>query len=440
MNCQRLKQPVLKKISLELRSDGIEKYSFNLFISYHSTYNMNILHLSTSDGGGAGGAAMRIHNCLLNYAPEVNSKALVVWKKQNQVDELYSIRDSYKGLSKYQLQFIDYLTFLLEHKILHNKVNYWGILFQHYWSFYHPENHSLVQDWADVIHLHYVNRYIHFPTFFKKTKKPLVWSFHDMTPFTGGNSYEMGGIAKYRQQYDEFLDYKRNAIEKNEVFGIASSPTFYEKSITEYKTFEPNHCTVTDFPLETNVFKIYDAVKCRDHLELPRNVKIILFVCADIREERKGFKFLLKNFNILFDKDIHIAVVGNNTDDIPHHENIHSLGYIGAPTELAKIYSAVDVFVTPAIEEAFGLTTTESIACGTPVVAFNTAGALAQIVDGENGVLCEEMSSTALLNGINKAFSTTWSRQEIGTKAQERFNAVFKAKEYVDYYQYVVNQ
>ena len=50
---------------------------------------------------------------------------------------------------------------------------------------------------------------------------------------------------------------------------------------------------------------------------------------------------------------------------------IVSLGYIKDKVDLSLIYSAVDTFVIPSIEDNFPNTILESLACGTPVVGFN---------------------------------------------------------------------
>ena len=58
---------------------------------------------------------------------------------------------------------------------------------------------------------------------------------------------------------------------------------------------------------------------------------------------------------------------------------------------LAKLYAMADVFVNPTIQETFGKTTAEAMACGTPVVAYNGT-ATPELVgsDGSCGYLIDE--------------------------------------------------
>jgi glycosyltransferase involved in cell wall biosynthesis len=57
------------------------------------------------------------------------------------------------------------------------------------------------------------------------------------------------------------------------------------------------------------------------------------------------------------------------------YPHVHWRGVVPR-TELARIYSAADVFVFPSCSETFGLVMLEAMACGTPVAAFPVAGPL----------------------------------------------------------------
>ena len=57
--------------------------------------------------------------------------------------------------------------------------------------------------------------------------------------------------------------------------------------------------------------------------------------------------------------------------------------------ELAEVYSAADVFFNPTREEVLGLVNLESLACGTPVVTFNTGGS-PECIDEYSGIIVEE--------------------------------------------------
>jgi len=404
---------------------------------------MKVLHIASADSGGACGAAMRIHRCLHEFVPEVESKALVIWKNKDVESELYSIRDSYKGIRKLQLKIIDNVNNFVLNKIIKGKTNKLSVIYKNYRSFYRPENHHLVADWADVIHLHFTNNFINFPTFFKtirKLNKPIVWSFHDMAPFTGGNPYENENMQEFLPIYDSFLEYKKKYLKKGHVFGHATTKVFKDKAVNKYHTYTEDNCNVIPYPLDTSVFNEKDRTFARNKYKLPLDKKILLFVCTNLKAVRKGFYLLNEKLDEIVKHDFHLAVVGRNISGIPDHEHIHKIGFIANPEDLSELYSAVDLFVTPSIEEAYGQTTTEALACGTPVIAFQTAGAIAQILHGINGYLCEEISSQCLYENIVEAMDQIWDRDSIASDAKSRFNAKDKAEEYFSMYKKMLNQ
>lgn len=67
--------------------------------------------------------------------------------------------------------------------------------------------------------------------------------------------------------------------------------------------------------------------------------------------------------------------------------------------QLKALLQQQDVLVSASRRESFGLTMIEALACGVPVVATKTAGAL-DIVNSENGILVDLNNSQALANGL----------------------------------------
>jgi glycosyltransferase involved in cell wall biosynthesis len=68
-------------------------------------------------------------------------------------------------------------------------------------------------------------------------------------------------------------------------------------------------------------------------------------------------------------------------------------------SELADIYSAADLFVNPTIEEVLGLVNLEALACGTPVVTFNSGGS-PECLDENCGLVVERGDLSGLVAAI----------------------------------------
>ena len=173
---------------------------------------MNILHLNTYDIGGAAKACIRLHQGLLKAG--INSKLLVAEKRGvEDISECYVITNPKKGETTAVASSeasTAYQTRLLQTKDLPK--GYEGFNFPY--SLYQIEKHWLY-DWADIIQLHWVARFLDWTTFFQKNKKPIVWTLHDMLPFSGGYHYEKGfPIAAYHTLIQNNLAIKKTSIRR----------------------------------------------------------------------------------------------------------------------------------------------------------------------------------------------------------------------------------
>lgn len=80
----------------------------------------------------------------------------------------------------------------------------------------------------------------------------------------------------------------------------------------------------------------------------------------------------------------------------------HHLGRLDGDGLLAQLYSAGDVTVVPSTWDNLPLTALESIACGTPLVAFDTATGLPDVIDHrKNGYLARGFDPQDLARGID---------------------------------------
>ena len=80
-------------------------------------------------------------------------------------------------------------------------------------------------------------------------------------------------------------------------------------------------------------------------------------------------------------------------------DNIISIHRTQNQNELAEIYSAADLFVNPTREENYPTVNMESLACGTPVLTFNTGGS-PEIIDKTYGMVVEKDDIDSMYNEI----------------------------------------
>ena len=151
----------------------------------------------------------------------------------------------------------------------------------------------------------------------------------------------------------------------------------------------------------------YQQIRARASFDLPLDKKIILLgVLNATQDARKGFQYLttaLQSFATLTtDQDLLAVIFGASEPDNPPELGLPAtyLGRLNDDAKLAQVYSAADVMVVPSVQEAFGKTATEALACGTPVVSFDTSG-LRDIVEHQKcGYRAKCYSAEDLANGI----------------------------------------
>lgn len=116
--------------------------------------------------------------------------------------------------------------------------------------------------------------------------------------------------------------------------------------------------------------------------------KRIILGVASVWDERKGLDDFLKLAELI-DEQTCIVLVGVNKKQIKQlPNNVIGIERTNNVNELAKIYTAADVFVNPGKEETMGMTTVEALACGTPAVVYNCT-AIPEVIDETCGVVIE---------------------------------------------------
>lgn len=245
----------------------------------------------------------------------------------------------------------------------------------------------------DVIHLHNIHGYyINIEVLFKYLKtygKKIIWTLHDCWAFTGHCSYfDYAGCDKWKKechnctQKKEYpscigLDRsKQNYRLKRKLFtGIKNmtlvTPSQWLCDLLKESYLKHYPVKVIHNGVDTTVFKPTQSnVKEKYHCE---GKSIVLGVAA-IWDRRKGLSSFIRLAKIL-DNKYQIILVGLSKEQIQKlPDNIIGIERTNSVQELVELYSAADVFVNPTLEDNYPTTNIEAIACGTPVISYNTGG------------------------------------------------------------------
>lgn len=293
----------------------------------------------------------------------------------------------------------------------------------------------------DIVQLHNLhNCYVNLPMlfqYFKDSNMRVVWTFHDCWPFTGQCAYfTMVGCEKWRTQChhcEQHLIYPKSYVDrtfvmynkKKEWFNGLNhltivTPSMWLSRLVRESYLKNYDVRVINNGIDLDVFKPVDKNYLREKYEIGEDVKIILGVAFGW-SPRKGLDFFVELSKKLNRDKYRIVLVG--TDDkvdrnLPR--DIISIHRTLDQHELAKIYSSADVFMNPTLEEVLGMVNAEALACGTPVVTFNTGGC-PEIVDTSCGIVIDEFTTDALLKAIESVFES---------KQFTQINCLARAKEF----------
>lgn len=307
----------------------------------------------------------------------------------------------------------------------------------------------------DIVHLHnihgyYINYEILFK-YFKKIDKPVIWTLHDCWAFTGHcaqfdyincNRWEKGCFkCPQKKVYPSsiLLDRSSKNYEiKKQLFTSLKNVTLVTPSnwlagIVRKSFLNVYPVKVINHGIDHNIF-MPTLSDFREKYGL-QDKKVILGA-ANVWSGRKGLDYLVKLSNMI-DEKCKIIIVGLT----PKQMELLPKGIIGIirtsnVQELAKIYSAADVFVNPTLEDTSSMTNIEALACGTPVVTFDSGGS-AEMVDDSCGVVIEQGNLDALYKAINKVIFKDMSLACVDRAAH--FNKNDKYIEYLELYKEVAN-
>jgi glycosyltransferase involved in cell wall biosynthesis len=197
--------------------------------------------------------------------------------------------------------------------------------------------------------------------------------------------------------------------------------------------------------IDLNIFYPTDKTVIRRTLGLPENAKILLFVASGIRKNSSKDYTTLRNAvslvaNRMRDEKILFLAIGESskTSEKIGDAEIQFLPFIQDSTSMANYYQAADLYIHASFMESWGLTITESLACGTPVVATSVGGIPEQIIDGFNGYLTKPGDSLDMAEKIEKLLRNDILRGKMGNNsaryAKDKFDLDFQADRYLDWY------
>jgi glycosyltransferase involved in cell wall biosynthesis len=151
------------------------------------------------------------------------------------------------------------------------------------------------------------------------------------------------------------------------------------------------------------LFKTINKAEARKQFNLPLNKKIIAFGSMNINDSNKGGKELEAIIHIISERysEVEIITIGSGAKPAQWSNlNVHNLGHLENEIEIAKFYSASDLFILPSKQDNLPNMIMEAMACSTPSVGFDIGGVPDMIEHQHNGYLAKAFDCEDFAQGI----------------------------------------
>jgi glycosyltransferase involved in cell wall biosynthesis len=309
---------------------------------------------------------------------------------------------------------------------------------------------------SDIVNLHWVAGLFDYENFFSELPAglPIVWTLHDMNPFTGGCHFDdycgrfvagcglcpQLGSRKSPDLSSEIWARKKRVFDGRNSGGIhfVTPSRWLAEELKRSALLQKFPATVIPNGIDTETFQPRNQQMARQRLDLPSDAKVVLFLAHATTEKRKGFDLFLKAAAALrADPQVFVMVVGHGAEKYDLGPRARFLESVDTELGLSFVYSAADVFVLPSLQDNFPNTAVEALACGLPIVAFNVGG-LPDIVRDCTGVLVEPGNTEALSAAILTLLNRPDVRRQMSAKCRSlaiaEYSAELQAKRYLDLY------
>jgi len=300
----------------------------------------------------------------------------------------------------------------------------------------------------DIIQLHNLHGYyLNIEILFKYLNKkqiPVVWLLHDEWVISGGPAsfspvIKNGELLYSKSEFSKkeypktwsILNFNNNLKNKKELFTslnnmIIVTPSVWLKDIIKSSFLKKYPVKVIYNGIDTQLFKP-EKTDIREKYNL-KDKKILLAV-ASVWTPSKGLEFI-KDLPQCLSENYQIVVIGINNKlrrNLP--DSIIAISRTNSIKELIGWYSTADILINPTLFDNFPTVNIEALACGTPIITYETGGS-PEAIDAKTGISVPKNNQNKFLEFIN-----IWPRKtnEIIKNCRDRSKYFDKEKQYNQY-------
>lgn len=411
------KQEIQAKYAALAQADAFNRISKKIS---KNNNKLSLVHINTHDvAGGAAKVAWRLAEAQRNAGH--NAKMLVGGK-----------------MSKSEHSF----AFPVEvNPQLHAQCYHEGQLFYEFQGSHRLVNHPLVQS-ADILHLHNLHGWYFNPFSISVLShlKPIVWTLHDMQSFTGHCAHSFD-CEKWQTGCGEcpYLNVEaaltvdtsaqlwkdKKLIYDNSYLWIVT-PSDWMKKKVERSILKNQHVSLIYNGIDISIFKPYSKLEIKRSLGLPDDAIIIGTAAhGGISNQWKGGNETQQALDTLLRRHQNLVFL-NIGGTLPNTDNrFINTGHIEDESIIAQFYSCLDIFIYTPVADNCPLTILEALACGIPIVTFDTGGIPELVHDGAEGFVIKNRNIDDLILATDKLIDNHTTRDTYSKNARERAVSTF---------------
>jgi glycosyltransferase involved in cell wall biosynthesis len=307
---------------------------------------------------------------------------------------------------------------------------------------------------VDIIHLHNLHGgYFNHLALPELTKlKPTVYTLHDMWALTGHcahsfdcDKWQTGcGNCPYLNVYpklwydvtNKLWKIKKDIYKKSDF--VVVTPSRWLKNKVENSIMSDKEIHLIYNGIDHEIFRPMNKTNVKKKLNLPLDKTILMFGAQNgIKNLWKGGDYLLKALEQIDDENVFFLNIGS-AEDLDEKMKISiewaSIPYIDNEKTMAEYYAASDLFLYPSLADNCPLVVLESMACGTPVIAFETGGIPELITNMRSGYIARYKDVDDFVKGIKLFLNDINLRTKAGLSARKDVENHFTLEKMVTLY------
>jgi glycosyltransferase involved in cell wall biosynthesis len=278
---------------------------------------------------------------------------------------------------------------------------------------------------------------------------PTVWTLHDEWAPTGGLTYDLsrvldgegmrrwaGGSSPaddgYERRMRRLLD---REMPRPDALVVPSR--YLGELVRESGRFEgvPVHRIPYGVSMMDRTETRAERADCRRELGIAPDARVVLLVAANFGSPFKGMPLAVDALPRLGGR-VTVLVAGAGGEELRARLGVPvvSTGFVSDEGRLARVYRAADVTLVPSVADNFPYVVLESMACGTPVVAFRVGGLVEMLGERERGLLTRTFDTAELAENLKTVLDTPDLRERLGAAGREWVASQCDPRQYVEHH------